>query len=291
MVLGFVGVRLAELFQRRNLPVLAGPLRQTSLFLPLLPLVAYIIRPIADFGVLREAVPGMQPFLRFLDRMPDHFAFNAGLWFSLGLLYAVLALLRRASGYALMAALAANFGLWVIYAHNETLAFLLHPQVWLVPVGLILLAVETLHRDHLSHEQAQGIRYAGLLVIYISSTADMFITGLGNSYVLPIFLALLAVAGVLIGILLRIRAFLTMGVTFLALVVFAQIWHAAVEPGSNLGLVGVRYCPWRRHPGPFCRLRETPCRRGAHARRNSPLALNRLNRRPGPVGWRRAYSR
>ncbi len=46
----------------------------------------------------------------------------------------------------------------------------------------------------------------------------------GNS-----FLALLSVAGVLVGILLRVRAFLFLGVTFLFLVVFSQIWHAAVD--------------------------------------------------------------
>jgi hypothetical protein len=144
-------------------------------------------------------------------------------------LYAVTAVLRRASTFALLAALAANFGLWVIYAHHQSLAFLLHPQIWLVPVGLILLAAEHLHRGHLTAEQSQGVRYAGLLVIYLSSTTDMFITGLGESVLLPVVLALLAVAGVLAGILLRVRAFLFTGVAFLFLVVFAQIWHAAVD--------------------------------------------------------------
>src|SRR5207237_2805668 len=68
-----------------------------------------------------------------------------------------------------------------------------------------------------------------LLLIYLSSTADLFITGLGNSVVLPVVLALLSVGGVLGGILLRVRAFLFLGVSFLFLVVFAQIWHAAVD--------------------------------------------------------------
>ena len=42
-----------------------------------------------------------------------------------------------------------NFGLWVIYAYHENLAFLLHPQIWLAPVGVILLAAEHLHRERL----------------------------------------------------------------------------------------------------------------------------------------------
>jgi hypothetical protein len=37
------------------------------------------------------------------------------------------------------------------------------------------------------------------------------------------------VAGVLLGILLRVRAFLIQGTAFLFVVVLAQIWHAAVD--------------------------------------------------------------
>ena len=59
--------------------------------------------------------------------------------------------------------------------------------------------------------------------------ADLFITGLGGGPELPIVLALLSVAGVLLGILLRVRAFLLLGVAFLFLDVFSQIWHAAVD--------------------------------------------------------------
>ena len=46
---------------------------------------------------------------------------------------------------------------------------------------------------------------------------------------LPLVLAVLSVAGVLAGILLRVRAFLLLGVGFLGLVVFSMIWHAAVD--------------------------------------------------------------
>src|SRR5205085_11029853 len=128
---------LGGLFQRRGSPARAGPLGQTGLFLPVLPILAYLVRPIADLGELGESMPGLRPFFRYLEHLPDHFAMHALLWFLLGLLYALTAILRRASGFALLAALAANFGLWVIYAHHQDLAFLLHPQVWLLPLGLI----------------------------------------------------------------------------------------------------------------------------------------------------------
>jgi len=57
----------------------------------------------------------------------------------------------------------------------------------------------------------------------------MFVAGLGNSVLLPVILALLSILGMLGGIVLRVRAFLSLGVTFLFLVIFAQIWHAAVD--------------------------------------------------------------
>src|SRR5262249_6843018 len=85
---------------------------------------------------------------------------------------------------------------------------------------------EHLNRDRLTPNQAATLRYLALLVLYLSSTADMFIAGLGRSVVLPLVLALLSVLGVLAGILLRVRAFLFLGFGFLFLVVFTMIWHA-----------------------------------------------------------------
>lgn len=149
----------------------------------------------------------------------------------LGMLYGLTAVLRRSSWFALLAALAGNFGLWVIYAQHPDLAFTLHPQLWLGPLGVLVLVAERLHGEQLTPSQAQGVRYFGLLMIYVASSFDMFIHGLGNSVLLPIVLAVLAVLGVLAGILWRVRAFLMCGVAFLGLVIFSQIWHAAVQRG------------------------------------------------------------
>jgi hypothetical protein len=116
----------------------------------------------------------------------------------------------------------------VVFGHQDRLAFLVHPQLWLVPVGLIALAAEPVNRGRLRPAQALGLRYAGLLLVCLSSTADLFLTGLGRGVQLPLALALLSVAGVLLGTLQRMRAFLILGVTSLSLDLFAQIWHAAV---------------------------------------------------------------
>lgn len=233
MGLGFVGVGAAEWCRRRGLHVLAEPLERTGLFLPLVPLAAYLVRPLADFEPLREALPGLQPFLRYLERLPGAYGLQALLWFLLAGLFALVGILKRGRGWGIAAALAADFGLWVILAHREGWAFTLHPQFWLVPLGAIVLAAEALYRDRLTETQARTARHLGLLMIYASSTADMFLAGLGRSVWLPIVLALLAVAGVLAGILLRVRAFLVQGTFFLFLVVVAQIWYAAVDLGRT----------------------------------------------------------
>ena len=53
-------------------------------------------------------------------------------------------------------------------------------------------------------------------------------SGLGDNSYLPLVLAL-CILGVLAGILLRVTAFLYLGTSFLGLVVFSMIWHAAVD--------------------------------------------------------------
>jgi hypothetical protein len=229
MAVAFLGVGLSELFKRRRLPVLAEPLQWTGIFLPLLPLLAFWLKPPAGLMQLaHERVPGLVPLLNYLDKLPHHFGQYAVLWFALGALYTGVALGKRSYRFALLAALAGNFGLWALL-YQYDFAFLAHPQLWLIPLALIGLIAEHLNRDRLTPAQAAALRYLSLCVLYLSSTADMFITGLGNSVVLPLLLALLSVLGVLTGILTRVRAFLFLGVTFLCLVIFSMIWYAAVD--------------------------------------------------------------
>jgi hypothetical protein len=219
MFLAFLGVGLSELFERRRLTVLAEPLQRTGMFLPLLPLLAFWLRRLA----LPEEVRAAPAFV-----LLEHFDFYALLWTMAALLYALLALTRRSMVLALVAALAGNFALWsLLTAHG--IAFALHPQAWLIPLALIILAAEHINREQLSNETATGLRYLGISMIYVASTADLFITGLGSSLWLPVVLALLSVVGMLWGILCRIRAFLFLGFSFLVVDVFAMIWHAAVD--------------------------------------------------------------
>ena len=92
------------------------------------------------------------------------------------------------------------------------------------------------NRKRLSPAQLTGIRYLSSIVIYTSSAGEMFLRGVGESLALPMVLMALSVAGVLVGILLRVRAFLYLGTSFLLLSIVSMVWHAA----QNIGHVW----PW-----------------------------------------------
>ena len=84
-----------------------------------------------------------------------------------------------------------------------------------------------LNRHRLTDAQLTSLRYASVLVVYVSSTAEMFLRGIGSSLWPPMILASLSVAGVLVGMALRIRAFLYLGTSFVLLSVISMVWHAA----------------------------------------------------------------
>ncbi len=212
LLLGFTGLGLSELFGRHGLRVLEVPLRRTGLALPAVPLVAFWTGP----------PPGVPA------AFPQDLGQYAVLWLLVGLLYGLAASARRSPVLAFLSALAVNFGLWSLLA-NGGIAFLEHPQLWLIPLALIVLVAEHVNRERLPEETAAGLRYLGICMVYVSSTADLFIAGIGNSVVLPVVLAVLAVGGVLAGIVLRVRAFLFPAVSFLLLDVLTMIWHAAVH--------------------------------------------------------------
>jgi hypothetical protein len=229
MGVAFVGVGLAELFARRGAVVLARPLMRTGVLLPLIPLLAFWAKlPEPVFQFARDRAPGLEPLFGYLKNLPQHFETYAVLWFLAGLLYGLVALSRRSFGWALIGALAANFGVWSMLTHHQVPAAV-HPQAWAIPVALIILVSEHIHRARLRADVSAGLRYLGISLIYVASAADLFIAGVGNSVWLPVVLAALCLAGVVAGVLLRVRAFLYLGIGFLLLDVFAMVWHAAVD--------------------------------------------------------------
>src|SRR5262249_35860158 len=99
------------------------------------------------------------------------------------------------------------------------------------PPCLCVLAGTQLNRGRLDAKTLAAVRYFAVTTIYVSSTADMFLNGIANSLWLPMALAGLSVAGVLGGIMLRVRAFLYLGTSFLLLSIVSMVWHAAQNIG------------------------------------------------------------
>jgi hypothetical protein len=210
MALAFIGVALGELFRRRGRSILAEPLARTGMILPLFPVFGFWV---ADSRV---------PF--------------SGLLLLVGLFYCFLSVMQRSFLIGLLAAAALNGGLWHFF-QGEGYSFYRHPQLWLIPAALSVLAAAQVNRDRLTQDQMTGIRYASLMTIYVSSTAELFINGVANSPWLSVILAALSVSGVIAGMILRVRAFLFLGTGFLLLAVLTMIYTASVSMGRWLWLV------------------------------------------------------
>jgi len=210
MAVAFGGAGLSELFRRVRLPVLGEPLGRTALLLPIVPAVAFWFVPqSASVFSLAFASPTT--------------------WLVIGLFYATLAVNRRSPWLGALAILAANTGLWVVWS-RKGLDFPTYPQLWLIPIATAALVAEHLDRRRLSATQRAAVRYLALSVIYVSSTTE-FLRGIGHSVWPPLILIALCVAGVLLGILLRVRSFLYLGVAFLLVVIVRLIYYAAFEQG------------------------------------------------------------
>ncbi len=203
MVVAFIGTGLGETLRRQRRVVLGEPLENTGAFLPLLPVLGFWILPAqVNYSLLLLAV---------------------------GVLYAGLSVARKSFGFGLLATLAANGGLWYFLQHQEGIGLLAHPQVWLIPPALCVLAAAYLNREQLSKAQMSTVRYLTSSVVYVSSTADIFLNGVSQAPMLPLILAALSIAGIFAGIFLRVRAFLFLSTSFLVLALFTIIWHAAVD--------------------------------------------------------------
>ena len=204
MLIAFLGAGVGEWFRRRGQTVLGDPLEKTGAMLPLLPVMAFWMLPTTrvDYSLLLLAV---------------------------GLLFAGLSVARKSFGFGVLAAISANGGLWYFLNRIEGFRLLEHPQLWLIPPALCVLVAAHINRKQLTDAQLTTIRYACSMMVYVSSTADVFLNGVAQNPWLPVVLAAISLAGIFAGILFRIRAFLFLGVVFLLLALLTIIWHAAVD--------------------------------------------------------------
>ncbi len=202
MVIAFSGVGLGELLWRLRLPVLAEPFQKSGAFMPVLPILGlWVVHSQHDYDYT---------LLLFLA----------------GLMYLVLAIARKSWAAAIAATVAGNGALWALLDQNEWRPWE-NPQFWLIPPAVSVLIAAQINRHRLKSEVLSAIRYASLVVIYVSSTFEIFLHRAETSLWPPIILTLLSLFGALTGVLLQVRAFLYLGAVFTLLAMVSMVWHAS----------------------------------------------------------------
>jgi hypothetical protein len=107
-------------------------------------------------------------------------------------------------------------------------------QLNIIPAATSVLVLLHLHRRELKPRVLQGGRLAALSTLYAGAGLDLFLRPDLLVFVLALGLAL---TGILLGIALRIRAFLYLGVSFLILNVSGQLIRYYPEPGLARALI------------------------------------------------------
>ena len=200
MAVAFGGVSLGHLLQQRRLDVLAEPLRNTMALLP-------IAVGMAIFGVESRADASIACLLA-------------------GLVYGWQAMLRPSIWSALLALLFGNLSLWLFLGKYPDWSFVNHPQLWLIPPALSVLVATWWHRERFTSAQVRWAQSLSIAVIYLASTSEVFIYGLGEQLWPPMILALLAVGGMVLGMGSKSREFIGLSMVFLLLAVIAMVANA-----------------------------------------------------------------
>lgn len=128
--------------------------------------------------------------------------------------------------YLAICAFNASIYLWIpVLADSSQLL-----QVYVIPAALSVLWLLQLHKHELKPSLLMNTRLAAISVIYACATVDVFLRAELSIFILAIILSM---AGILLGISLRIRAFLYAGCAFLILNVLGQLMQ--FYPEQRLG--------------------------------------------------------
>ena len=203
VAVSYVAILLETLLGRLRVDrVYLGPLRFTGLILPLGPLLGVWLRPEIDMTLITTLG-------------------------AIAAFYAMVAFLNRAVAFAYLSTAVANLTL-MAYAYKVGWNFKIHPQVFLWPVGLSLLAVAHVQRRTLTAGTVQALRIIGTCILHGSLATSIF-TDVVHRNLEMILLACLSLAGIMAGIGLRVRAFLYTGFGFLVFDVVHMVFLAGRE--------------------------------------------------------------
>ncbi|PAY20140.1 hypothetical protein CKO51_07770 [Rhodopirellula sp. SM50] len=225
MTLAFASVGITEWARRRGDEVLEKTLKQTALFLPLVPVIGFWLSGSWVSSLFGESDGSRWTYIQ--GRVSYQ-----GLLIAAALYYGVVSFLWKSGRARLVSIMIGNVALWVILVQTPNWDFLSHPQAWLIPPAVCVLVATHFHRDALGATTAAAIRYAATLTIYVTSTADMLIQGVGSTILGPIVLIVLALLGAAAGVALRVKPFLYLGTTFVLIGVTSMVWHAQQQIGA-----------------------------------------------------------
>lgn len=143
-----------------------------------------------------------------------------------GLLYATLGAVERSRLFGAFAAAACNFALLI-----SALAFGLEGlEIYLAPLGLLLLMLGQLFTGSLPHAARNTVRILGGLLLYVPAAARMAVqVGQSPDGMYALVFGGVCLLGVVAGMVFQIRAYLALGTLFLTLNVAATLLDAGLR--------------------------------------------------------------
>jgi hypothetical protein len=199
LVLGFALVGAMVAARRAQLPPIAAAIRH---FVALLPPLLGLLLP------WRASSSG------------------AALAAGSALLYSVIGWVEEKRIFGVAGAIAANVAL-LVFALSRGIQ---GPEVYCVPLGLVLLISVHLFASDLSAEVRQPLRLLGSALLYVpSALAVVFQVGNAQEAIYPVFFGIACLIGVAVGMVLHIRAYLFLGAAFFTLDIVANLVRASLR--------------------------------------------------------------
>jgi hypothetical protein len=199
LVMGFALVGVTVLARRAGIPPVADATRRFAAFLPLM-----------MWWVLPSEATHQAALL-------------AG---GSGMLYAAIGAVENSRWFGSLAAAACNVALLV-----GALAFGLEGlEIYLAPLGLLLLMLSQLFTSSLPQSARNALRVLGGLLLYVPAAAKLSLqVGLASDGTYALIFGGTCLLGVMVGMALHIRAYLALGTLFLTLDVVANLVHAGLR--------------------------------------------------------------
>lgn len=218
LALAMAAAMASTLLHRHGVVVLADPLDNLALLLPLSPIVGLgfwtdpsgLWESWLPYSLLLIAAAGI-----YTAQSRDN---RRGKELTIGL--------RTISVVFLLASY------WSFLLSNPSWRITEHPQFWLLPPALATLAYAHWSKSMLSKEALTATRYISLLVAYLSSSMEAFMSAFSGGLWQPVALMALALAGIAAGIVAQVRSFVYCGAVFTFVALLAMVLQAQQAIGQ-----------------------------------------------------------